>query len=379
MYNTSILDEKHKDISIIASITYCLLIGISIIPIYRFNTAAINNIKIPSIKLINILTYIYVCNVIFNLLVYWKDILFILNYGDWAALRLMITNGETLTTVRLSGIMKIISLFFNVTGSISFIMFPISFISLCFLKKPLWYSLMALFSTTNVILNGILGCDRSSTFQWFLLFVLNLIIFWKYIEFKKKLYITPIIVSLTIGAFLYMASITIGRFEDTNRGTKGGLIDYAGQSYINFCYLFDNYDNKEGFNTHYFFPAIHKWIIKDYENNVGLQQEMTKKSGIECGIFYTFLGSFLIDCNQSGPFVFIIVYLVLFALVKRKDKNNNITFEGFMQNYLLMIIPTFGIIAYPFTSGYSTLSILILLSILRIFTKKHHNESINSR
>ena len=80
MYNTLILDEKHKDISIIASITYCLLIGISIIPIYRFNTAAINNIKIPSIKLINILTYIYVCNVIFNLLVYWKDILFILNY-----------------------------------------------------------------------------------------------------------------------------------------------------------------------------------------------------------------------------------------------------------------------------------------------------------
>ena len=163
----------------------------------------------------------------------------------------------------------------------------------------------------------------------------------------------------------YLAG-TVDRFNNSSTGTEGSVTRYGGQSYINFCYLFDHFNNGEGFSTYYFFPAIHRWIIKDYDGNVPRQQELSAKTGLDCGLFYTVLGTFLLDGNQLGPFVFVIVFLFLCHLSLKKIRGPSVSFPSFLFLYILMVIPTFGIIAYPFTTGYTSISFVVLYFLFKI-------------
>lgn len=172
----------------------------------------------------------------------------------------------------------------------------------------------------------------------------------------------PVVFIVLALCLTYMVSVTKGRFENSRMGVENSVVKYAGQPYIHFAYMYDNMDNKEGFNTHYMFPAIHTWIIGDYKGNTTRQREVTASSGIECGVFYTFLGSFLIDANQPGPYVFVIVYLLLAYILNRRRKSSEvITFNEFVENYFLFIIVVFGIISYPYTSPGHTVAIILLL------------------
>ncbi|MGI5848062.1 MAG: O-antigen polymerase [Candidatus Cryptobacteroides sp.] len=364
-YGETTIDQ----ISFFSPLLYCILIGLCLFPAYKFNSKTIKHISFSNNFFFDALTYFYFAAFLFTIIAYWKDLLFVINYGDWGELRWMITRGDSLVTTKFHGLLKYVALVFNFLGSISFIMFPIFFMSVSFKKRPWWFSVMAFLGTTTVIFSGILGCDRSSTFRWILLLGLNIVFFWPHISTKVKKAITPMLLLAFVGAVAYMSSVTSDRFKESYQGIRESVVVYAGQSYYNFCYLFDNYNNGEGFSTNYFFPATHSWIIKDYEGNVPRQQELTLKTGYQCGVFYTFLGSFLIDANQAGPFVFVIVFLLISSLLKKPSRAGTISFLHFIEYYFLLVILVFGIIAYPYTTGYATVSIALLLILLKLFDK----------
>lgn len=366
MSKMGLVEPIKKDINVLTGIIYCFLLFLIIRPFcsYKFNN--IKNIIVDNKRILNILTYFYFGYFLFNIIAYWSDLMWILSYGDFSALRTMVTNGDSLVETKFSGFLRTIVTTINVLGSISFIMFPVFFISICFMKKPWWFSLMAFLGTTSVIITGILGADRSSTFRWFVLLGANIVFFWKFLSSKKKMYILPPIIGVCSFAGLYMASVTVDRFSESSSGTEGAFVNYGGQSYINFCYLYDNFNNNEGFSTYYFFPAIHRFIIKDYKGNVPRQQELTLKTGIECGIFYTILGSFILDGNQLGPFVFVFIFILLCSLSINKIRGPSVTLSTFFVLYILMIIPIFGIIAYPYTTGYNSIAFLILFLLCKL-------------
>ena len=365
MDRMGLIPPEKEEISIFTGILYCILLFLIIRP---FCSSKINNIKkivINKPRVLNGLTYFFFGYFLFTLFAYWDELLWIISYGDFGELRAMIRNGDSLVSTKFSGLFGHLVTLINVFGSVSFIMFPIFFISICFMNKPWWFSLIAFLGTTTVILTGILGCDRSSTFRWFILLCANIIFFWKYLSVRAKARILPLIVSTCIVVSGYFISVTIDRFSESSSGTEGGVVSYGGQSYINFCYLYDHFDNREGFSTYYFFPAIHRWVLKDYEGNVPRQQELTSKTGIECGIFYTVLGSFILDGNQLGPFVFVLIFSLLCQFSLHKIRGPVVTFSSFLFIYILIVIPIFGIIAYPYTSGYHSISFFVLYLLLK--------------
>ena len=347
--------------SIFAVLVYCLLLTFIILPVSKFDSGSLRNIVVRHPRAVNCLVIFFFSYFLFKLIFYSPDIAFKIAYGDWEQLRKMQLNDGMFTIVQFSGIMKYIDLMFAVFGSISFVMFPIFFVSICFQKKSWIYSLMCFFSSTTVIMDGIIGIDRSQSFRWLLFLALNMVIFWKHISKKAKRVIAPVIGGVIVVVFIYLTSITVSRFENSNDGINNNLVSYAGQSPITFCYLFDHFDNREGISTKYLFPATHYWVFKDYFGNVTRQEELTAKSGIECGAFYSVLGTFLLDANQIGPFLFVILYLIVASACLRGVHKGNMTLWTFMVNYLLMLIPTFGIIAYPYTSPYTSLSIVVLI------------------
>ena len=144
--------ESLTNPSLTSSIIYCLLITMAIYPIYRYridNIRGINYVKESTIKL---LTYFFFLCFLFVLVCYWKDILFIMAFGDWRVLRDMVRDGNLSLSTQFSGVIKYIALFIGVIGSSSFVMFPVFFVSLCFLRKPWWYNIMGLLGTTPVLL-----------------------------------------------------------------------------------------------------------------------------------------------------------------------------------------------------------------------------------
>ena len=346
--------------SLFSTLVYCLLLTAIILPTYSFDEQTVNNLRISNSRALDYITYLFFTCFVFSLLTNWLQIGFILASDDWDQLRnIAIQEGGLFESQQYGPIGHVLTIVNNVLGSVSFVMFPIFFISLSKLSKPWWYVLMAFMGTLNVIVKGILTIDRSSVFKWFLFLGLSLVIFWPTLTTKAKRIITPVLLSTIIALSAYFAIVSISRFEKSDEGVQGNLVRYAGQSYYNFCYLFEHFDNHEGISTKYLFPATHFFILKDYKGNLDRQLELSNKSGIDCNLFYTVLGSFVLDANQIGPFLFIILYLVLFRLIGRPSKGHY-PFRKFLLNYYMLLIPTFGIIAYVYVVPTMTISMIFL-------------------
>jgi oligosaccharide repeat unit polymerase len=253
-------------------------------------------------------------------------------------------------------------------ASSSYIMIFIFFFSISFLRKTVFFNLIAIIGSLPVVLIGILGIDRSKSFYWIIILGLSMVFFWKYIDRNKKIKIIPILSTFMLLIVIYVAMVTNSRFGERDTGNKGGVITYAGQSYINFCYFWDNFENPDGLSTKYLFPATHHWIIGDYKGTVPYQQELHLKTRKNPGVFYSYLGSFLVDSNKPGPLLFSILYLLLcrFAFRKKKDI---IRHERLFYIFLLLIIPACGTILYIYTSYYMTFSIVLWIILLKFLDR----------
>lgn len=348
-------------LSIIPTIVYCGLVSLAIYPIFRFKSNNINGISFRNIKFINFITYFYFLSFIILVIAYKDDIIFRFTYGDFGEMR----GDDDLGLRQYPGIFESILLPIRVFANLSYIMIFIFFFSISFLRKSTFFNFMAITGSLPVILMGILGIDRSKSFYWIIILGLSIVLFWKYIDKKKKIKIIPIVSTFLILTVIYMVLVTNSRFGERDTGNKGGVITYAGQSYINYCYFWDNFENPGGLSTKYLFPATHYWIIGDYQGEVPYQKDLHLKTRKDPGVFYSYLGSFLVDSNKPGPFIFTILYLLLCSLIFRKNKGV-IGFENLLYVFFLLIIPACGAISYIYTSHYMTFSIIVWILFLKL-------------
>lgn len=366
-YDQYALPMAQWSCTFIPTIIYCGLIALSIYPIYRFNTNNLQQIKIPSIRIINWLIYLYFGIFVLLIYAYREDILFRLLYGDFAELRSDVHEGLNKVT-QYGGVLGLALLFANILATMSYIMIPVFFITRSFIRRSWWFSAMAILGSLPAVVEGILGIDRSKAFYWVVIFGFSIVVFWKHLQKKARKTVVLVAVVLLSAVAFYLSAVTVGRFEDTADGTEGGVISYAGQSYVNFCYFFENYDNGETFSTRYLFPATHFWLLGDYDGAVPRQEELTLRTRMETGVFYSFLGSFIVDNNQKGPFLFMVIYLSLFALILHNKRKYSVSFEAFLCFCFLTIIPICGFILYLYTSPYTTISIIAILTFVHVLS-----------
>lgn len=351
------------------TIIYCTLISLAIWPVYCYNTSRLRKIIVPNPAIINVLVYLYF-TVLVLLVVLWRnDIIFLLTFGDFAELRKDVYLGLH-TITQYGGILGRVGILVQGFAMISFVMIPVFFLTIL-LKRKWWYQLMAILGSTSMIVMGVLGVDRSKTFYWVVVLGLCVVIFWKYLHNRSRKVVSVILAIFLGVALTYFFAVTNDRFEDSNVGVEGGLVRYAGESYVNFCYFFENYDNGESFSTRCLFPAIHHFVLKDYQGGVALQQQMALRTGKETGVFYTFLGSFIIDNNQIGPFVFMLLYLILFLICLHfRRRRRYVSFFNFLFFFFLTAIPTCGFISYIYTTPLMTLSILMIMILISVMSIK---------
>lgn len=346
------------------TVIYCGLISLAILPVYKFNTANLQRITMPNTVAIKGLTYLYFTIFVVLLFAYLDDLIFIFTFDDFAELRDDISDGETFIT-QYGGLLGFILLIFNILATISFVMIPVFFM-MVLSKQKWWLQIMAILGSLPIVIIGMLGIDRSKSFYWVIILGLSLVIFWRHLGQKTKKIVTVLVSLLLLGVLSYFGSVTSDRFEDADSGVEGGVVSYAGQTYVNFCYFFENFNNGETFGTKQLFPAIHTFVLQDYKGSVPFQKEMTVRTGIECGVFYSFLGSFILDNNQKGPFIYIALYIFLFFISLHCKRNNQVNILLFMYFFFLALVPTCGVISYIYVSSYMTISIMVIMLLIAL-------------
>lgn len=289
--------------------------------------------------------------------------------GDFATLRRMLSLGEGDELSIFSQInpaFKFIFVVFGIFGSLSFIMLIFYFYSICFLKKPKWFNTLLLISSTTIVLNAIIGIDRSKVIYWLIVYGFCFILFKDYLtkKSKKNLYIVSgILITFII---FYFMSVTNSRFGEGDTGTSGGMISYAGQSFINFCFFFDEHPYN-GFTLQSVFPLFYKiFIDTDITGNTQLQGLMSAQTGVEHGVFNVFFGEMSVSSNKIVGIIYVILYFLITNFIL---KYYNKEFYGLLLIFLLISIPMLGLFSH-FYADFARMFVFIVFVIYSLIAPR---------
>ena len=137
-----------------------------------------------------------------------------------------------------------------------------------------------------------------------------------------------------------MTAVSSARFEDRDEGTAGTVLQYAGQSYLNFCYFYDNanpnlvYPQRE-------FPILSFFLFKsEYANT---KDERTAKEGFFIGVFATHVGAWLLDIGLAGCIVYTIFFAFVCSLLIKYYNRTEFEITEVLLIFVTATVPIFGI------------------------------------
>lgn len=361
MFRMHLVEDNYSHPSFIATLTYCLLLFLSIQPLYQIDFQNLNlNVTTRTEKIIRTLTYVFLFNLVLFLFLRFDEINQIIINGDYLALRQDIMSEDV---QHASGFMGLLGIITNILSSISFVMILVFFISITYYKNSWWFNLFAFLGSLPQVLGGLLTVNRSNVFYYVIIFALCYIMVQKRVPAKMKLRFFLPVGTVLVAMMMFFSSVTVSRFDNTNTSygnVNNSLISYSGMAYSNYCYFFDNYNNPDWLSTRYLLPVTN-FVLKGYRSGVEREQEQSERTGFNCVAFMTFLGSFIMDSNQVMPFIFVIIYLLLFRLCRNHVRQNTIPFAWLLAVFLLAIVPSVGCISYFYTNPFKSLALYALL------------------
>ena len=364
MFNMGLVEDQKSHPSLFATLVYCVLLTCCIIPIAKFKTKELElKISIKGEKFLTGMTYVFFIVFIAYTLINIEEIIYILLFGDFAQLRTELINETIGHSVGMAGLFNTI---LNLFASISFVMILVFFISITYLKKGALFNMCALLGSLTNLLSQIIGISRAGFIYYAILFGICLVIFWRRLGLKIKMATTIPIGVLFLGMGLYFSRVTTDRFEDNYNygGTQGGLVSYAGMPYSNFCYFFDNKPYTE-FSTRFLLPFTN-FVLNGYRGGTERELEMTNKTKMNCVVFMTFLGSFIMDCNQAMPFIYVLIFMALMRHCIRNKHGTKLNLFWIILSFVLMTVPAIGCISYFYTSPFKNFCLIVLLGICKL-------------
>lgn len=293
-------------IDILPAGLFCILLYICIYPY-------INN-KFPVIcpfvsrrteKILDIMTYVYFIIFCIILIVSLTRIQQVLMSNSLAEIRNEQYTGDTVSFYNhLSGLPRYICALCSVLAPSGTIMTLIFMYNIAFRKKSFLFNLMTLCGSLSQLLIAINIADRSNFAYWILQMGAGFIIFFPYFSKKAKFGTVIFFGIILAGLVSYLTAVTISRFGMRQDGAVGGVINYLGQSYINFCNFIDY--ATPAYSLCEIFPFINHLL--GGEGYFETASKVDTLNNVEVNVFPTFLG---IIYSISGGLV-MILYVLLY-------------------------------------------------------------------
>ena len=234
-----LFDGWKADLGFIPTFLYCTLLTITIIQFSFIRTEKLTNITNNHPLLLFCFVLILLAQALLNVYLVADSTLDVLN-GDLKAIRDSHYQEEMsladLKTMSLPGPVQ----YFNYLNYSTILALPLFFYYSCIEKRSLWITGILLFISLSAPLKSIQAVDRAEIMLYGLMLLFCLVFFRNiFTPSIKRLIIwggTPLLAIFS----LYLSVVSSARFERSEEGTSGSVLQYAGQSYLNFCYFYDN-------------------------------------------------------------------------------------------------------------------------------------------
>ena len=360
-----------EEVQVTPMLVYCLYITAIILPLYTFNSNSVNRVTVRNEKFINAIAIYFFVSLVIIMLAYAKDFaerLFFASLEDMNDVKLSAQARDELKLTQYPAIITYPLKVLCFTSSMSYVSIFIYFFSKAYLKKSKLFNAITIIGSLTSPVFAMLLMDRSRTIWWLLIFGLCFSLFWRHLSGKsrKDLKKTSFVV---IGILaIYIISVSIARFAQNRDGTSNALVSYAGMSYPNFCYFYNNFTNPDGFTGKVLFPVTNSLFTHNAYADVGWQKELTIRTGIDTGVFYSFVGTIYVGEGLMGLIIFFVLYYLLWMFLFPRHKKY-MSFEKLFCLFLLMIIPSTGSIAY--FGGYTiNITTALLLLFMFLYSRK---------
>ena len=366
-------DAIDYQISFKATVAYCGLLSICLIPFAKNSHLYIHNIRpLRKVDLLKSLAWVSVIWFTINTVLSFQSIMNVLT-GDMLEYRSMMYEGEVQVSW-MSGlpssvrfIVAVVNSIFGCKWTLMFMAFFSSFVQ----KLPRKYFLLFMLASLSGPINGIIGADRSATAYWIMSLFAMYLFFRPFMEQKEKQRFR-IFAFIMVGLLsIYLLSMTIARFAERDygnalTGVQGGLITYLGQSFINFCLFFDNYEPPF---SHFglIFPFIYQHVLGIPSGAVTIQQLMSDMTGYRTGVFYTFIGHIIMAAGRTVAIIYCIVYSVISQIAtSRITHNGRICADHFYIYFALASVLYLGFFVYYYASFTTTVGLLSMFILLKL-------------
>lgn len=365
-------DNYDYEITFLASISYVSLLFLCIRPFANNSHRMIELKPLRRPSIIHFMAVVAFVWFIVSIFLIWDSVLFVLN-GDMGEIRQSISQGQGPTFYLASipnGIRQVL-ISLNVAFSCPWVSIFLAFFLRFVQKSPVKYSVYFVLASLFSPIQGMALADRSASAYWIIAVGAMYLFYRPYMNNDERRKLVRIILCIIAVIVLYLSAMTISRFGTETNSTglsdsQSSLIGYFGQSYINFCYFFDNYQPPFP-NFGILFPTTMHLLFGSDVGGAIIQEEMTSLTGIQTGVFYTFMGQIMVGLGKMFAVVFTLFYALSCSIIVPKITKTNmmIADKAFLYIALCSIV-LFGLFGHYYANFGYMASVFMWYLVLKI-------------
>lgn len=363
-------------ISPVATVTYCALITLAVIPFRRMRSLDLREVDMQKYWLVDLFSWVLIIT------------FFITAYNTFTHLDTILHSNlkdirddmySNVEGTKVSGIEWLLALPETLFSQFSPVALLLYFVNIAKERKSKLFNWLLLLASLTPVIKAVLIAGRTQPIYWFLSFMALYILFRPMMEQqqRRKALMPFVVFGGMVG--LFVAAVTVARFamadiaDDT--GTFDSLLAYSGQSFVNFNYFFTQY-TAHGIHLDRIFPLTNYFIWHPGWNLEDYRDMIWSYSGLNIGVFFTFLGDLLIDLGHFGMVVYVLLFYLLSTYVCRSaNKEGTIRLSRLLIILMLFLIPLQGIFYYSYykiNTGYFVVGTLLVCWVLNHSIKRKY-------
>lgn len=355
-------ENNNAEFGVIPTIFYCGLLTAVIWPFTRFNTLKLKDVSLVNGRVLDVFGIFLILMSALNLYLVADSTMDILN-GDFAELRKSFYEGEE-TLAQLKAKSKPGLSYIYLLNVVTIFALPLSMYNICEHRRSWWFNGLLLFASLSMPIAGIQSADRTEMAFYGIMAMFTLIMFWPKLTTKIKVVLGIAATPFVIGMGVYVSAVSNDRFEKSYAGSTGSVIQYVGQGYINFCYIWEH-ANSDYIATEREFPLINR-VLTGVVSDAERRSQRSGEQGFFISVFPTFIGDILLDLSLPGMLIWVLAFIAICHrfIPNTQDPDTEVEAGDYLVVFLLGIIPTFGVFYYRYFNFKSTLMVLCVVLVV---------------
>lgn len=341
-----------EDITVIPTLLYCSLITLLILPFQKIAKRPPDCIVVEDEPLFNAIALFYMLMLGLAVFLMFKGVSHVLQ-GDLQEMKIASRSAGSVAATSRRGVA-----FMAYFIDFSFFLVPFFFASLCCLRRKLIFTVPLLGASLTRVFIALVNVDRSRLLFWIYMMGFSLVFFKPFFSPRQKrgLFLGGLAIGFLV--FSYFAAVTIARFHFRVAGTSGGVIAYAGESFIHFCHFYHNYPPV--YSLYRIFPLFYSLTTED---GFTLRWVFSTQTGLDTGIFTSVLGVFYADLGLIGMISMVLFLHGLFRWAIARMGKRTMHFSDVLLLHAMAVVPLWGNISYWYNSRPRMMSLLYCLLI----------------